>query len=84
MRRIAVRLLAAEIPPSDRRSGYDFMGPDTRAMQDDDTANPGMLWVLDGEALVEAQGRRRQQVLRRLPRRCPHQHEGRRRPLPGL
>ena len=27
------------------------MGPDTRAMQDDDTANPGMLWVLDGEAL---------------------------------
>jgi L-cysteine S-thiosulfotransferase len=26
------------------------MGPDTRAMQDDDTANPGTLWVLDGEA----------------------------------
>lgn len=43
--------LAAEIPPADRRSGYDFMKPDTRAMQDEDTANPGMLWVLDGEAL---------------------------------
>ncbi len=27
------------------------MTPDTKAMQDDDTANPGMLWVLDGEAL---------------------------------
>ena len=27
------------------------MGPDTQAMQSDDTANPGMLWVLDGEAL---------------------------------
>ncbi len=27
------------------------MGRDTRAMQDDDTANPGMLWVLDGEGL---------------------------------
>jgi sulfur-oxidizing protein SoxA len=27
------------------------MTPDTRAIQDDDTANPGMLWVLDGEAL---------------------------------
>jgi sulfur-oxidizing protein SoxA len=27
------------------------MGPETRAMQDDDTANPGMLGVLDGEAL---------------------------------
>lgn len=27
------------------------MGRDTRAMQDDDATNPGMLWVLDGEAL---------------------------------
>ena len=27
------------------------MQPSTRAMQDDDIANPGMLWVLDGEAL---------------------------------
>ena len=42
---------AAEIPQSERRSGYSFMAPDTRAMQDEDTANPGMLWVLDGEAL---------------------------------
>jgi sulfur-oxidizing protein SoxA len=41
--------LAAESTP--RRSGYDFMGRETRAMQDDDAANPGMLWVLDGEAL---------------------------------
>lgn len=44
-------LLAGEIPPDARRSGYSFMGPDTRAMQDDDTSNPGMLFVLDGEAL---------------------------------
>jgi len=41
---------ASEIPLPDRRSGYDFMGPQTRAMQDDDTANPGMLGVLDGAA----------------------------------
>ena len=34
-----------------RRSGYDFMGRETRAMQDEDAANPGMLWVKDGEAL---------------------------------
>ncbi len=46
-----VRLRAAEIAPTDRRSGYSFMTPDTKAIQDDDTANPGMLWVLDGEAL---------------------------------
>jgi L-cysteine S-thiosulfotransferase len=43
--------LAAEIPPAERKSGYEFMGRETRAMQDDDTTNPGMLWVLDGEAL---------------------------------
>ena len=42
---------AAEIPPADRHSDYEMMGPQTRAMQDDDTANPGMLAVLDGEAL---------------------------------
>ena len=44
-------VVAAEIPQAERRSGYTFMGPDTKAMQDDDTANPGMLWVLDGETL---------------------------------
>src|SRR5260370_20682212 len=27
------------------------MGRETRAMQDDDAGNPGLLWVLDGEAL---------------------------------
>src|SRR3954454_17701079 len=42
---------AADLPASERRSGYDFMSAETRAMQDDDNANPGMLWVLDGEAL---------------------------------
>jgi sulfur-oxidizing protein SoxA len=47
----ALPLFAAEIPQEQRRSGYSFMGPDTKAMQDDDTANPGMLWVLDGEKL---------------------------------
>jgi sulfur-oxidizing protein SoxA len=49
---IAVSSLSAnEIPQGERRSGYDFMTPDTQAIQNDDTANPGMLWVLDGEAL---------------------------------
>lgn len=43
--------LAGGIPEAERRSGYAFMGAATRAMQDDDAANPGMLWVLEGEAL---------------------------------
>ncbi len=42
---------AADTPPPGRRSGYEFMSRETRVMQDDDAANPAMLWVLDGEAL---------------------------------
>jgi len=42
---------AAEIALNERKSGYEFMGRDSRAMQDDDTANPGTFSVLDGEAL---------------------------------
>ncbi|MTV13722.1 MULTISPECIES: sulfur oxidation c-type cytochrome SoxA [Bradyrhizobium] len=48
---MASAALATEIPRSERRSGYSFMSPDSKAMQDEDTANPGMLSVLDGEAL---------------------------------
>jgi L-cysteine S-thiosulfotransferase len=47
---LTIPTLAAEIALPDRKSGYEFMGRDTKAMQDDDTVNPGMLWVLDGEA----------------------------------
>jgi sulfur-oxidizing protein SoxA len=43
--------LAGDIAPDDRRSTYADMSRETKAMQDDDTANPGMLAVLDGEAL---------------------------------
>ena len=52
---------AAELPPldpamagyvaGDKRSGYTFAEPETRAMQDDDFANPGFLWVDKGSAL---------------------------------
>jgi len=44
---------AADIAPEQRRSGFEFMSPQTRAMQSDDTGNPGMLWVADGERLWE-------------------------------
>jgi L-cysteine S-thiosulfotransferase len=48
---IAAPLFAGDIPLAERRSGFSFMTPDTQGIQNDDTANPGMLWVLDGEAL---------------------------------
>jgi L-cysteine S-thiosulfotransferase len=54
MRRAGALLLllfACGAVAQDRRSGFDDMAPATQAMQRDDTANPGMLWVLEGEAL---------------------------------
>jgi L-cysteine S-thiosulfotransferase len=46
-----IPVFAQEMPAADKRSGYAFMSRDTQEMQDDDTANPAILWVLDGEAL---------------------------------
>jgi len=43
--------LADELSLSQRRSGFDDMSRESQALQRDDTANPGMLWVLEGEAL---------------------------------
>lgn len=45
--------VAAGIAPKDRRSGFEFMSPQTQAMQSDETSNPGMLWVADGQRLWE-------------------------------
>lgn len=36
-----------------RRSGFDDMRPATQAMQRDDSQNPAMLWVAEGEALFQ-------------------------------
>ncbi|MDP3170821.1 MAG: sulfur oxidation c-type cytochrome SoxA [Polaromonas sp.] len=43
---------SAQTPTGDsRRSGFEFMGRSTQAMQKDDTLNPAMLWVKEGESL---------------------------------
>ncbi len=39
------------IPPAELKSGSAFLGSDLRALQNDDFANPGMLWVERGEKL---------------------------------
>ena len=56
---LAVALLvgagaSAEIAPAERRSDAVLLAPETRAMQEDDTANPGMLAVAEGEDLWNA------------------------------
>jgi sulfur-oxidizing protein SoxA len=43
--------LAAAAAGDTRRSGFDFMTPATQALQRDDTQNPAMLWVGQGEDL---------------------------------
>ena len=48
---VAAISVHAEISLNERRSSYEDMSRDNKAMQDDDTANPAMLAVLDGEAL---------------------------------
>ena len=41
----------AQVSPPNQAPDSDSLGPQTRAMQQDDDLNPGMLWVLDGEEL---------------------------------
>jgi L-cysteine S-thiosulfotransferase len=48
---VSAGALAGEIPLEKRLSGYAMMSRETQAIQDDDATNPGMLSVLDGEAL---------------------------------
>ena len=43
----------AEIPLAERRSGYEFMSPQTRAMQDDDVTGPARFALLEGEGQWE-------------------------------
>ena len=41
-------------PPQPLKSGIEFQSADVRALQADEFANPGMLWVARGEALWSA------------------------------
>lgn len=47
----AFAVAGAAAPPIPPKSGYDYLSPDTQALQNDDFANPGMLWVSEGETL---------------------------------
>ncbi len=44
-------------PATPLRSGHADMSAATRAMQDDDSQNPGMLWVAEGDSLWRARPR---------------------------
>lgn len=42
--------LAGPIPAGERKSGYEFMTPETRAQQDDEATGPAAFALLEGEA----------------------------------
>ncbi len=48
---LVVTVALAQSRPDRKRSSYEDMGPSLRKMQDDDMANPGMLFVRAGETL---------------------------------
>jgi sulfur-oxidizing protein SoxA len=48
--------LAVNVQAEAPQSGYMYLKPDTRAMQDDDFANPGMVTVEQGAGLFEKPG----------------------------
>jgi L-cysteine S-thiosulfotransferase len=52
---LALLLLPCAVAAADpRRSGHADMAASTRALQDDDSQNPAMLWVQDGELRFQA------------------------------
>lgn len=48
---LAVMASAAQVAADRRRSGFEEMSPSTQAMQRDDSMNPAMLFVQEGEQL---------------------------------
>jgi hypothetical protein len=64
---IALPASSTKIPSAQKQSDYESMSPQTRAIQDDDSVNPGMLWVLDGRRAVGPKGWLLKPLMRRLP-----------------
>lgn len=57
MKRIVLAVmwtLWTPVQAQDARSGYAYLGAETRALQDDDFANPGMFWVEYGLAIYQS------------------------------
>ena len=86
MRALALLLLcslaqAGEIPLAERRSGYEFMSRETRAMQDDDATHPALFTLMDGEALFKASCASCHQDMKGVAARYPAVKDGKLRNL---
>ncbi len=47
----AFSLFSQALELDQRQSSYTIMAPETKAMQDDSSLNPGTFWIMDGETL---------------------------------
>ena len=82
---LCISLATAQSPPiSERKSGFEFMSPESQATQQDDFSNPGMLWVAEGETLWNVKAGVHRALLRRVSRGCGREHERRCRALSCL
>ena len=52
---LVLSLLSLPVMATEARSGYHYLKPDTRAVQDDEFANPGLMAVENGEVLFNKQ-----------------------------
>lgn len=67
---------AATMAAQDRKSGIAFTSPSTQAMQRDDMSNPGMLSVLDGEAIWDERVGAAGKACRDCHQRAPESMKG--------
>lgn len=73
---LALSAVAAEPPRAQPKSGLAYAGTDVRALQADDFANPGMLWVARGEKLWSAPAGRSEKSCASCHRDAPSTMKG--------
>ena len=71
----------SEIPLESRKSGYEFMGRETRAMQDDEATHPAVFTLLEGEALFKTNCASCHQSMKGVAARYPAVKDGKLRNL---
>jgi L-cysteine S-thiosulfotransferase len=73
---LAASVQAAELQRLPPKSGLSYSGADVRAMQADDFANPGMLWVTRGEKLWSTPAGRSEKSCASCHREAPASMKG--------
>ena len=78
---LSLAAAGGEIPLESRKSGYDFMSRETRAMQDDEATHPALFTLMDGEALFKSNCASCHQSMKGVAARYPAVKDGKLRNL---